>query len=126
MALKDKLAGWWSAWKYVAILGLLLAGSMALNLHLYVSKKVELATAPLKDEVAAKAKALEDSAALIASSSKAAQDMAAAATRAAANLGEASNDYRAAARAEPLPIQCAPGQARQAAVNRALGAQPEK
>lgn len=124
--IRARLAGWWSAWKYVAILGLLLAGSLALNLHLYVSKKVELATAPLKELAAEQSQALVDSAELVASSRTAAEELAAAARRTAANLSEASDDYRAAARIRPLDPICAPGQGRQDAVNRALGAQPEK
>lgn len=124
--LKDRIAGWWSAWKYVAILGVLLAGSMALNLHLYVSKKVELATAPLKDEIAGQRRAAADSEALLASSAASAQAAAAAASRAARNFSGAVNDFRRAAAQRPLPPQCAPGQARVDAVNRALGAPQEK
>lgn len=126
LALRDRFRGWWSAWKYVAILALLLVGSMVLNLHLYVSKKVELATAPLKDEIAGQRRAADDSAALLASSQQAAEVLGAAARRATANLSAAGDAYRAAARARPLPPQCAPGQARVDAVNRAFGAPQEK
>lgn len=122
MSIRDRAAAWWSAWKYVAILGLALAGSMALNLHLYVSKQVELATAPLKDRVASQEQALNDSAALQATDAARAATLAKAADRATANLNASSDDWRAAARARPLAPNCAPGQGRKDAVNRALGA----
>jgi hypothetical protein len=122
MSIRDRAAAWWSAWKYVAILGALLCGSLWLNLHLYVSKKVELATAPLKDRVASQEQALNDCAALQAADAARAEGLAKAADRATANLSAAGDDYRAAARQRPLALYCAPGQGRKDAVNRALGA----
>jgi hypothetical protein len=112
----------WAQWKYVAILLALLAGSAWLNLHLYVALK----EAPLKIELAGKDEALSNSAALLASTQERAHVLATAADRATANLNASSDDYRSAARARPLPANCAPGQARVGAVNRALGASVEK
>lgn len=126
MGLRARLSGWWSAWKYVAILGLLLAGSLVLNLHLYVSKRVELATAPLKDQVAALEEAQDTAAQLLEDGQKRERALFDAIDTATAGARQAGRDYRAAAQAHPIDPQCAPGQARQDAVNRALGAPVEK
>ena len=118
--LRARLTGWWSAWKYVVILLVLLAGSLWLNLHQYVRSK----TAPLRAEVATLKQAQDVSAVLLAGAKATATELDAAAQRARANLGEASDGYRDAARKKPLAPNCAPGQGRQGAVNRALGVQP--
>ena len=119
-----RLAGLWSVWKYVVILLVLLAGSAWLNLHLYV----RLQTQPLRAEVASKDQALQVSATLLGGALQSAQVLGDAARRTTANLNESSDQYRDAARLHPLPANCAPGQGRQDAVNRALGSPhpPEK
>lgn len=126
MGLRARLSGWWSAWKYVVILGLLLAGSLVLNLHLYVSKRVELATAPLKDQVTALEQAQDTAAQLLEDGQKRERALFDAIDTATASARQAGRDYRAAAAANPIDPLCAPGQARQDAVNRALGAPVEK
>lgn len=118
LPLRDRLAGWWSAWKYVVILLALLAGSAWLNLHLYVRLK----TQPLRAEIASKDQALDVSATLLGGALQSAQVLGDAARRTSANLTQSSDQYRAAARLHPLPANCAPGQGRQDAVNRAIGA----
>lgn len=122
--LSARFAGWWSAWKYVVILLVLLAGSAWLNLHLYV----RLQTQPLRAEVASKDQALQVSATLLGGALQSAQVLGDAARRTTANLTESSGQYRDAARLHPLAPICAPGQGRQDAVNRTLGAPqpPEK
>jgi hypothetical protein len=110
----------------VAILALLLGGSAWLNVHQYVSGKVALATAPLKGEVAAKDKALEIGAGLIADTNERLLALNAALEAGTEKARAAAKSYRAAQAARPLPIQCAPGQARMDATNRALGAPVEK
>lgn len=120
-------AGWWSAWKYVAILVLLLGGSVWLNVHQYVSGKVALATAPLKDRVSGLEQAQQQAAGLIADGQARERGLLDAMDAAATTARQAGSAYRAAAKQQPLPIQCAPGQPRMDATNRALGAQiPEK
>lgn len=126
MGLRDRAAAWWSAWKWVAILALLLAASVWLNVHLYVAGKVDLATAPLKDRVAGLEQAQEQAAGLIADGQARETALLQAMGTATENAREAGRSYRAAAAAQPLPIQCAPGMARMDATNRALGASPEK
>lgn len=124
--LRTSAAGWWSAWKYVAILGLLLSGSAWLNVHQYVSNKVALATAPLKDRVTGLEAAQRTAAALIDDGQKRERGLLSAMDASAATARAAAAIYRRASTAQPLPIQCAPGQARVDAVNRALGATQEK
>lgn len=119
-----RLEAFWLAWKYVVILLALLGLSLWGNLHQYVASK----TAPLRAEVTSKQAALDTSADLLAGSLQSAAALGDAARRATANLTESSDAYRSAARLHPLPANCAPGQGRQDAVNRAMGATnpPEK
>lgn len=122
MSITSRLSAWWSAWQFVVYLALALAASLYGN-YIQFRHAIE---APLKRAVASKDKALDDSAALLANTQARADMLDKSAARAAANLDASSNDYRAAARTRPLAPNCAPGQARVDAVNRALGAQQEK
>ena len=116
----DRLAAWWSAWKWVALLVLVLALSVWVNLVQWR----RAATAPLRAEVAAKDAALDDSAAVLASAHERARLLEAAAGTAASSLAQAGRDYRQARRDRPLTDPaCAPGAARVQAINRALGQQ---
>lgn len=122
MSLRTRIAAWWSAWQFVVYLAAALAASVALNVYQWK----RAITAPLRDQVAQQEKALDTSEQLLADAQDAAADLARAARAAAANLDGARRDYAAAAKARPLDNpQCAPGQARVDAANRALGAQPE-
>lgn len=125
-SLRARAAGWWSAWKYVAILGLLLGGSAWLNVHQYVSGKVALATAPLKDRVSGLEQVQRTQAGLIADGQKRERGLLDAMDASAATARAAAATFRRASSAQPLPIQCAPGQARVDAVNRALGAHSQE
>lgn len=113
-----RLSAWWAAWKVVAILSAALAGSLYLN---YWQHRRAI-TAPLRDQIAGLEGALEDSQAL----QKAVRDSTTrldnAAVAAARTLDSAARNYRKAASERPLEPQCAPGQGRVDAVNRALGA----
>lgn len=124
MSIRDRLAAWWSAWQFVVYLAGLLALSVALN----VWQWKRAITAPLRAEVADKTQALDTSEQLLSDAQKAAQDLARAARAASDQLDASRRDYAAAAKARPLnDPQCAPGQARVDATNRALGgALPEK
>lgn len=125
--IRASAAGWWSAWKYVVVLALLLGGSVWLNVHQYVTDKVDLATAPLKDRVAGLELAQQQAAGLIADGQARERGLIDALGSATDAARQAGRVYRSAAKAQPLPIQCAPGQPRMDATNRALGAHaPEK
>ena len=111
------LSAWWAAWKWVAILALLLAGSVWLNVVQYGDCREAAAAAraatladTLKVTAGIAEQARTDSSALL-------QRLEAIAER-----GERTRTvYRATAAAQPLPANCAPGQARVDAINQALG-----
>src|SRR5690606_21592299 len=114
---------WWAAWKWVAILLALLALSVWFNLVQWR----QAATAPLREEIAARDDALLFSAELLASAHERARVLESAADTVATRLGKAGRDYRAAVSARPITDPgCAPGAARVDAINRALGADQVK
>ena len=121
MAIGARLSAWWGAWKVVAILSAALAGSLFLN---YWQHRRAI-TAPLRDQVAGLKGALEDSQALQQAVRDSTARLDAAGTAAAKQITGAARDFRKAAQERPLESQCAPGQGRVDAVNRALGAQRE-
>lgn len=121
MSLKDTVAAWWSAWKWVAILVLLLAFSAWLNVWQYGRH----AAAKAEGNAAAYAQIASTNADI---AKQAQQDSAGLITQlqAIADRGkQVKVIYRAAAAQAPLPDQCAPGQGRIDAVNKALGPQKE-
>lgn len=100
-----------------------LAGSVALN---YWQHRRAI-TAPLRADLAAAKDALDDSAALQASTRESADRLLDAAEAVTQQLGTAGMQYRRAVRDRPITDpQCAPGQARVDAVNHALGAPPSE
>lgn len=117
MALTDRLAAWWSAWRWVLLLAVLLA------LSLYANYRQHLAAlqAPLKIELASKDAALDDSAALLESARERGAALDAAASRTTILLATGASNYGKALKLRPLPPNCAPGQPRQDAVNMTLG-----
>jgi len=103
-----------------------LAAALALSLSLNYWQHRRAITAPLRDQVHGLERALDDSAAIQADVRASAQRLATAANAAATQLEGGARDYRAARAARPMTDpQCAPGQARMDAVNRALGATTE-
>ena len=117
-----RASAWWSSCQWVIYLLLALALSIALNVWQWKRS----ITAPLRAEVAAQGKALDDSAALAGESRAREVKLGAAADKVIAQLDKASLDYHSAAKAAPLDQEhCAPGQPRMDATNRALGAPPE-
>lgn len=112
------LSAWWAAWRYVAVLTLLLSLSAGLN----VWQAYRALTAPMRAENRALIGSLErveqiaagrnrDDAALLANLDQIAK------------RGQAVRvEYRTISADNPLPEQCAPGQQRVDAINRALGA----
>ncbi|HGM6050879.1 TPA: hypothetical protein ACKP5I_000962 [Stenotrophomonas maltophilia] len=117
MITRSAISAWWAAWKWVAILAGLLALSLWLNVRQYGDRREAAAAAraatlagTLKVTAGIARQAQTDSAELL-------QRLETIATR-----GERTRTiYRAAAAAQPLPANCAPGQARVDAINQALG-----
>lgn len=122
MALTDRLAAWWSSWQLVIYLALALAASLAGN----VWQWKRAITAPLRAEVRGLEQAQATAAQLIADGQARERKLLDAADVVAGTMAQAGRDYREAKRTAPLPPQCAPGQARMDAVNRALGAKEPK
>ena len=119
MSIGARVSAWWSAWQFVVYLALALAASVALN----VWQAKRAITAPLRDEIAGKDRALQLSEQLLTDTTRRAYLLDQAANRAAGQLAGAATDYRKAVAIRPLtPTQCAPGQSRMDAVNRAAGA----
>lgn len=117
MITSSALGAWWAAWKWVAILAGLLVLSLWLNVKQYGDRREAAATA--------RAITLQNTLEVTAGIARQAQtDSAQLLQRleAIAERGERTRTiYRAAAAAQPLPANCAPGQARVDAINQALG-----
>ena len=117
MTIAARLSAWWAAWKWVAILGVLLLASAWLNVVQYGNRRAAAEQA--------RAETLADTLKItsaIAGDAKADSEQLLKRLEAIADRGQrVKNIYRAAAAAEPLPANCAPGQARVDAINQALG-----
>jgi len=123
VSLREKAAAWWAVWQWVILVLLLLTASIALN----VWQWKRAITAPYRAEIASKDRALDDSAALLASARERAQLLDAAADRVTHRISNAGEAYDRATKRRPLTdSKCAPGQARMDAVNQALGAIPQE
>lgn len=117
MTLKQRIAAFWLAWKWVLILSAALAASLWGNWHQFK----RALTANLRLENKALTAALDVTTrmanARLRDDTQLMTDLEAIAAR-----GQRVRVvYRQAAAAKPLPAQCAPGQARIDAVNRGLG-----
>ena len=115
------LRRWWMTWRHVAVLSLLLVLSLAANTW----QAYRALTAPLRAENKQLSRSLGQIEKIAAGRNR---DDVELLTKldAIATRGQAVRiEYRNAAAAAPLPEQCAPGQQRIDAVNRALGAQLE-
>ncbi|HFF3032086.1 TPA: hypothetical protein ACGCGJ_000566 [Stenotrophomonas maltophilia] len=117
MITRAAVFAWWAVWKWVAILAGLLTLSLWLNVRQYGDRREAAA--------AARAATLEDTLDVTAGIARQARtDSAELLQRleVIAARGERTRTiYRAAAAAQPLPANCAPGQARVDAINQALG-----
>lgn len=117
MITRAAVSAWWAAWKWGAILAGLLALSLWLNVRQYGDRRETAA--------AARAATLEDTLRVTVEIARQAQtDNAQLLQRleTIAARGERTRTiYRAAAAAQPLPANRAPGQARVDAINQALG-----
>jgi hypothetical protein len=123
VSIGDRVAGWWSAWKYVAILAVLLGLSVWGNLEQW--KRAGSAAA--RADAAGLRQALEDSEQIRADNDASAKRLRDAADKAAERMAGAGKAYADAMRDRPLnDPQCAPGSARVDAVNQALGSADTK
>ena len=111
--LESRLAAWWSAWKYVAIRGLLLIVSAALNLRQWSDHRAYKATQAAELKAAAYKAGLQVTAAIATAKQKDDPKLVEAVGRIEARVNKLSGQKRPA----PLPAQCAPGKARMDAVN---------
>ena len=118
--LETRLSAWWSAWKYVAILGLCLSVSLYANYRQLIAKH----RAADKAEIAGLKDAQDVAAGLISDGQKRERALLNQADAVAKRLSGATRDYDEAVSQRPLPQNCAPGEGRVNAVNRALGAAP--
>lgn len=110
---ESRLAAWWSAWKYVAILFALLVASVALNLHQWRAKAVaksEARAQTLADVVKVTAGIARDNLAD-------ARELAGAVAIIAERGRTERVVYRNVAAKAPLAPNCAPGKERMDAVN---------
>lgn len=114
---QGRLSGWWSAWKYVVILALLLGLSAWLN----VWQWKRAITAPLRAANAELEAAAATSLQLAQDGQTRERKLLDAADITAGTLQQAGKEYRQAIANRPLAPQCAPGPQRVAAVNAALG-----
>jgi len=113
-----RLAAWWAAWKWVAILAL--ACLLLASLNVWQWKRA--ITAPLRAENAELTETLRRVEKIAGQRNTDDAELLGELRAIAARGQQVRTVYREAAAAAPLPADCAPGQGRIDAVNRALGA----
>lgn len=107
------LSAWWSAWKYVAILGLLLCLSVGLNLRQWSDHRGYVRAQAAELRAAAAQAGLKVAAVIATQKAKDDPKLQNAVSRIEARVNKLATQQRPPA----LPIQCAPGQVRMDAVN---------
>lgn len=110
---ESRLAAWWSAWKYVAILGLLFVLSAGLNIRQWADHRAYVAKQAAELQAAANGAALKVTAVIATAKQKDDPKL----VEAVGRIEKRVNAMQTAKRPPPLPIQCAPGKARMDAVN---------
>lgn len=111
--MKLSLSAWWSAWKYVAILGLLFVLSVGLNLRQWSDHRGYVRAQAAELKAAAAQAGLKVAAVIATQKAKDDPKLMEAVDRIESRVNKLANQKRPA----PLPIQCAPGQQRMDAVN---------
>ncbi|NUS39408.1 MAG: hypothetical protein HOQ02_10350 [Lysobacter sp.] len=106
-------------WRVAGVLAILFGLSAWWNVHQWK----QAITAPLRLTIDSQKQAIDDAASINASERARIGKLQGAIDGATSRLRNAGHDYDAAATAQPLAPDCAPGQFRQDAINRALGAQ---
>lgn len=107
------MKGWWLAWRYVAILTLLLTASVALNLRQWSDHRAELKARSAELQAAAYKAGLQ----VTASIAKQKQQDDPALIEAVGRIEARVSKLQGAQRPPPLPANCAPGKVRMDAVN---------
>ena len=107
------LSVWWSAWKYVAILGLLLIVSVGLNLRQWADHRGYVRAQAAELKAAAAQAGLKVAAVIATQKAKDDPKLQQSVNRIEARVNKLASQKRPA----PLPAQCAPGKARMDAVN---------
>lgn len=107
------LSAWWSAWKYVAILGLLLGLSVGVNLRQWSDHRGYVRAQAAELRAAAAQAGLKVAAVIATQKAKDDPKLMEGMRRIEARVSSLANQKRPPA----LPIQCAPGQVRMDAVN---------
>lgn len=107
------MTSWWLAWRYVAILGLLLVASVALNLRQWSDHRAEQKARAAELQSAAYKAGLQVASSIAKQKQKDDPALIEAVGRIEARVNKLANQKRPPA----LPIQCAPGQVRMDAVN---------
>ena len=110
---ESRLAAWWSAWKYVAILALLLAASVAVNVRQWSEHRAEQRARAAELQAAAYKAGLQVTASIAKQKAKDDPKLMQAVDRIESRVNKLSSQKRQA----PLPAQCAPGKERMDAVN---------
>jgi len=110
---ESRIAAWWSAWKYVAILGLLLAVSVAVNVRQWSEHRAEQKVRAAELQAAAYKAGLQVTASIAKQKQKDDPALIEAVGRIEARVNKLANQKRPPV----LPPQCAPGKARMDAVN---------
>lgn len=111
--MRSKLSAWWSAWKYVAILGLLLIVSVGLNLRQWSDHRGYVRAQAAELKAAAAQAGLKVAAGIAKQKQKDDPALIEAVGRIEARVNNLANQKRPPV----LPPQCAPGKARMDAVN---------
>lgn len=110
---ESRLSAWWSAWKYVAILGLLLIVSVGLNLRQWSDHRTYKATQAAELKAAAAQAGLKVAAVIATQKAKDDPKLIEGMQRIESRVNKLANQKRPPV----LPAQCAPGKARMDAVN---------
>lgn len=115
---ESRLAAWWSAGKYVAILGLLLVLSVCLNIRQWADHRAYVKSQAAELEAAAYKAGLQVTAAMAKDKPKDDKQL----QEAVGRIEKRVNALQFKQRPPALPAQCAPGQKRMDDVN--AGADP--
>lgn len=107
------MTSWWLEWRYVAILGLLLVASVALNLRQWSDHRAEQKVRAVEIQAAAYKAGLQ----VASSIAKQKQKDDPALIEAVGRIEARVSKLQGAQRPPPLPANCAPGKARMDAVN---------
>lgn len=110
---ESRLSAWWSAWKYVALLSLLLVVSVGFNLRQWSDHRGYVRAQAAELEAAAAQAGLKVAAVIATQKAKDDPKLMEAVNRIDARVSRLANQKRPA----PLPPQCAPGKVRMDAVN---------